>query len=85
MVTLASQGHEFKPRNSHEKSQGWWHVPVVLVLEEWKQEDLWGSMASQPSLLDEFQAIDRPCLKKQNNKAKQTKLPQGRWQLKNDT
>ena len=30
-----------------------------------KVEDPWGSMASQPSLLDKFQTSERPCLQRE--------------------
>ena len=30
-----------------------------------KAEDPWGSMASQPSLLDKFQTSERPCLQRE--------------------
>lgn len=46
--------------------QSWmWYELVISVLERWKSEDSWNSLASQPSLFIEAQANGKVCLKKQ--------------------
>lgn len=51
--------------NNKNKSQVWWNILVIPALGRKKQEDPWGSLASQASLLDKFQDNERPCLNKQ--------------------
>ena len=40
----------------HTERQAWWSMFVIPVLRRGRQADLWGSLASQPSLPGESQA-----------------------------
>lgn len=37
---------------------------IILALVRWRQEDPWGSLANQSSLIDELQDSEKPCLKR---------------------
>lgn len=58
---VKTSGPEFDPQSLHRKTA---HVLCVCTgQQQGRQEDSWGLMASQASLLSKLQAAERPCLK----------------------
>jgi hypothetical protein len=51
----------------------WYHKLVTPMLEKWRQEDVWGSLVSQPGLRVSSRPKERSYLKKQKNKQNKTK------------
>lgn len=41
----------------------WWYALVIPTLGSWRQEDLWGLLASQSDLIGELKANEKPYLK----------------------